>query len=154
MKHRHFVILSLAALVAGCGDSLTEVESLSDLAGTWSAISVKVTLISDTSQHVEWVPSDGGSILLFVSSDGQYRWEVTDPGDDSPHVDHGTIRLSGGNLVLEGNDWLHIYAFTLANGLLSLVGDIQAESGDWGFTSEEYGILVRQEIDLRRIRSG
>jgi hypothetical protein len=148
------VILSLAALVAGCGDSLTEVESISDLAGTWSAIHVKVTLISDPSQRVEWVPSDGGSISLIISADGQYRWELIGPGDDSPHVDRGTVRLSGSNLILTGSDWVHTYAFTLTNGLLSLVGDIAAESGDWGFTSEEYDIMVRQEIDLRRIRSG
>jgi hypothetical protein len=141
-----------AAIGAGCGNGPTEVESISDLAGTWTATRVIFTVIADPQQHADLIALGGGTVLV-IEADGSCRWEQTFPGDDPPQVDRATVSLSGGNLVfefLDGEGGTLTLAFTLSGNVLTLVGDVKLERGDYGLTSDEFAILARMEMDLRR----
>jgi hypothetical protein len=78
------------------------------------------------------------------------------PGSDFSSVSHsrrasGGTQLAGKRLGLHRLEPRDRFAHTLSSEVLTLVGDVELEQGDFGFTSDEFEIPARLEISLPRI---
>jgi hypothetical protein len=133
------------------GDGATEVNSITDLAGRWEATRVEFTVIADPQQTAELI-QQGGSLVLVIENDGSYRQEVMFPGDNDLEHDEGIVELTGDSLVFDypAGDGRVSFAYTLFGEVLTLVANIELERGDFGFTSDDFEVPARWEMNLRR----
>jgi hypothetical protein len=154
-ERRRYAIHAIAlcgTFGVACSDGPTEVDSITDLAGRWEATSTEFTVSADPQQTADII-QQGGALVLIIEDDGRFRQETTFPGDTETEIDVGTVRLTGDSLVLDYGGETVSYAHTLSGEALTLVGDVELERGDFGFTSDEFEIPARLEIRLRRIGS-
>jgi hypothetical protein len=150
LRHAIRAIALCGSFGVACGDGPTEVESVTALAGRWEATGVEFTVIADPQQTVDII-QEGGALVLVIEDDGSFRQETTFPGDSEPEIDIGTVQLTGDSLVFDHGGETVSFAHTLSGEVLTLVGDVELERGDFGFTSDEFEIPARLEISLRRI---
>ncbi|CAN5885166.1 hypothetical protein BH24GEM1_BH24GEM1_05570 [soil metagenome] len=152
LRRRHAIHALALCCTFGvaCGDGLTEVDSITDLAGRWEATSVEFTVIADPQQTADII-QEGGALVLVIEDDGSVRQETTFPGDTEPEIDLGTVRLAGDSLVFDFGGETVSFAHTLSSEVLTLAGDVELEQGDFGFTSDEFEIPAQLEMSLRRI---
>jgi hypothetical protein len=152
LRRRHTIhaIALCGAFGVACGDGPTEIDSITDLAGRWQATSVEFTVIADPQQTADII-QEGGALVLVIEDDGNFRQETTFPGDTEPEIDVGSLRLTADSLVFNPDGETVSFAHTLSGEVLTLVGDVELERGDFGFTSDQFEIPARLEISLRRL---
>lgn len=153
-SHGMLAATATLASVLACGNGITEIQDLSDVAGTWVATRAEFTVIADPSQNADLIAL-GGSFVMVIEAAGSFRFETRFPGEDMLQTAQGTVHLSGSTLVFEfdpatGEGGTLSFSATLAAGRLRLVGEVTLERGDFGFTADEFGIPTRLEMDLRR----
>jgi hypothetical protein len=148
-RHALRAIALCGTFVVACGDGPTEVDSINDLAGRWEATRVEYTVLADPQQTAEII-QQGGSLVLLIEDDGSFRQETTFPGDPDLEIDTGVVELTGDSLVFNPTGESVSFAYTLSGEVLTLVAEIELERGDFGFTSDDFEIPARLEMNLRR----
>lgn len=94
-------VLLIGALAVACGDDDTTGVTIQDLAGTWNATDLDLTLDANPLLTVDLVNQFGGTITLIVSTNNRYMFIA-----DVPPMPVDTIQ---GDFELNGN------SFTLTN---------------------------------------
>jgi NDP-sugar pyrophosphorylase family protein len=148
-RHALHAIALRGTFAVACGDGPTEVDSLTDLAGRWEATRVEFTVIADPQQTAEII-QQGGSLVLVIEDDGSFRQETTFPGDPDLEIDAGIVELTGDSLVFNPVGETVSFAYTLSGEVLTLVANIELERRDFGFTSDDFEVPARLEMNLRR----
>jgi hypothetical protein len=154
---RRYALLAIAlcgTVVVACSDGPTEVNSITDLAGRWEATRVEFTVIADPQQTAEMI-QQGGSLVFVIENDGSFRQETTWPGETDLEIDDGIVELTGDSLVFDysagdGGEGIVSFAYTLSGEVLTLVANLQLERGDFGFTSDDFEVPARVEMNLPR----
>ncbi len=72
------------------------------------------------------------------------------PGETDPEIDAGIVELTGDSLVFDPAGETVSFAYTLSREVLTLVANIALERGDFGFTSDDFEVPARLEMNLRR----
>lgn len=133
---RSALSLCLATLLvfaaAGCGDDATEPApvTIADLAGSWTATSVKLTNNADPSQQFDIVTA-GGEVRFTLLTNGGFRtWvelgEIMDEWD-------ALLTLSGNTATTtpaEASRPTRHYTFSLDGDVLTL----NSSDAEWDFT--------------------
>jgi hypothetical protein len=148
-RHALHTIALCGTFVVACGDGPTQVNSIADLAGRWEATRVEYTKTADPQQTAEII-QQGGSWVWVIEDNGSFRQENTFPGDPDLEINTGFVELTGDSLVFDYGGETVSFAYTLSGEVLTLAANIVVERGDFAFTSDEFEIPARLEMNLRR----
>jgi hypothetical protein len=99
-------LLLVSAIAVACGDDEEAGPTgptIADLAGSWDATSLKLTLNANPAVSVDLVQTFGGTVTLDVTSAGRYTFTGSVPGQPTLTVT-GDITITGANTFTLTND--------------------------------------------------
>ena len=131
--------LSLSIGGVGCGDddpTAVGQNVPAELVGTWNAMSLEFTRISDTSQVVEAVSDRSYTAEIVINADGSAVTTETIP-DFPPFVSNASITVTGNTVVTTEEDgFSQTFTYSVDGDTLTLMSD------NIGFDFEEAVIDV------------
>jgi hypothetical protein len=119
MRNTCKIALATALLVACNGDSTgpQRVDSIADLAGSWSVIGWEYSLAADTTQKTDWVDTEDLNGTLHIQSSGAFAVLVEFPWGWGR--DYGEMTIEDGTIYWDGEGDEEYVPFELAGGVLT-----------------------------------
>jgi hypothetical protein len=99
-------LLLVGAVAVACGDDEdggATGPTITDLAGTWNATSLKLTLNANPAVSVDLVQTFGGTVTLEITSAGRYTFTGNVPLQPTLTIT-GDFTISGSNFTLTNDD--------------------------------------------------
>ncbi|NIR46649.1 MAG: hypothetical protein GWN99_19775 [Gemmatimonadetes bacterium] len=113
-------VLLAVALLAACGGDSTgpqQVDSIDDLAGTWSVTTWEYSLATDTTQKTDWVATQALNGTLHIQSSGDFASLIEFPWGFGR--DYGEMRVEDGTIYWNGQNDEEFVPFQLVGDVLT-----------------------------------
>ncbi len=143
MKLRHLTTSAVALILMAACTELTGVDETTGvqpdaLAGTWTATSMVLTSVANSTLSVDLVAQDGAVVTLVLGADGTYTFTFVSDVEPTEN-ETGIYTVSGSTLTIDPTGTKGQEAFTI-----SRTGDTMTMTGadDYDFTPNVFVDVV------------